>query len=102
MPTILIDTVRVLDDVFIQIAEAAVGPAVPVDDVVEELWTALVRGDLRLAVEGGRLHVEPLPPPGTRGRGGSRRRGQAGVRLRLARAYRPIIEARQRVLEGQA
>jgi hypothetical protein len=103
MPTtILIDTVRTLDEVFIQIAEG-VGPALPVDEVVEELWAMLALGSIRLTVDANRLRVDPLPPVRTKGRP---RRGQAGTKpseqMRLARAHRQIIEARQRVLEGEA
>jgi hypothetical protein len=55
--------------------------------VVEEMWTALALGYIRLAVSGERLHVAPFV-------------GTKAERLRLARACRPIIKARRRVLAG--
>jgi hypothetical protein len=97
----MIDTIRALDEVFIQIAED-IDPALPVDEVVEELWAMLALGSIRLAVDANRLRVELLSA-NTRGRP---RRGQVAIerseRTRLARAHSPIIAARQRVLEGQA
>jgi hypothetical protein len=51
------------------------------------MWTALALGYIRLAVSGERLHVAPFV-------------GTKAERLRLARACRPIIKARRRVLAG--
>jgi hypothetical protein len=84
----MIDTLRRIDEVFIQIAAAA-APALPTDDVVEELWTALERGKIRLVADGKQLGVAPFE-------------GSRVERLRLERAHRPIVEARQRVLGGEA
>jgi hypothetical protein len=93
MTAVIIDTVRAIDEIFIQLAEADGDPALPIDDVVEELWAMLALGDIRLTVEGNRLRVELLPE----------RRGVAKrpERMRLARQVRPIVEARLRVLEGR-
>jgi hypothetical protein len=75
-----IDTIRVLDDIFIRVAEAD-GRDLPIDDE----WAMLESGELRLAVEGDRLRVEPLEGP------------QAERRL-VAEQQWPLIAARRRVL----
>jgi predicted thioredoxin/glutaredoxin len=82
MPDVMIDTIRTIDDIFLRmVASRAIQDWVvldldlaPLDDVVEELWAMLARGDLRLVAD--------------------------GERLRLARTHRPIIEARWRMLSG--
>jgi hypothetical protein len=68
-------------------ARLFVASRLPLDDVVEELWAMLARGDLRLMADGERLRVE-------------RFNGSEVERLRLARTHRPIIEARWRMLSG--
>jgi hypothetical protein len=89
----MIDTIRILDDIFLRMVEKGTIQdwvvidldLTPLDDAVEEMWAMLARGDLRLVVGGERLRVEPF-------------NGSDVERLRLARAHRPIIEARWRVL----
>ena len=85
-PDALIDAIRALDEIFLQMAEA-VGRDLPIDDAVEELWTALECGALRLVVDGDRLRIEPC----------ERSRAE---RRRLARQYRLLVAARRRVLCG--
>jgi predicted thioredoxin/glutaredoxin len=95
MPDVMIDTIRTIDDIFLRmVASRAIQDWVvldldlaPLDDVVEELWAMLARGDLRLVADGERLRVE-------------RFNGSEVERLRLARTHRPIIEARWRMLSG--
>ena len=102
MPDVLIDTVRTIDDVFIRLAEnqplrqwvlmrAPLDELdeLPLDHVVEEMWTALESGYIRLTSAGKRLHVAPFV-------------GTKVERQLLARAHRPIVEARRRVLRRPA
>jgi hypothetical protein len=96
----IINTIRTIDDIFIRLAEnqplrqwvlmrAPVDELdeLPIDDAVEEMWTALESGCVRLTGAGRRLHVAPFV-------------GTKAERQRLARAHRPIIAARRRVLCG--
>jgi hypothetical protein len=107
MTDVLIDTIRAIDEIFIQMAEADLGRQhLPIDDAVEELWSALELGDLRLVVDGNRLRVMPFEgrrlgrPHGARR---PRRQHQPSTeRTRLARQHRPIVEARWRVDEDLA
>jgi hypothetical protein len=98
MIDVLIDTVRTIDDVFIRLAEnqplrqwvlMRVPLDLPIDDAVEEMWAALESGNIRLTGAGKRLHVAPFV-------------GTKAERQRLARAHRPIVEARRRVLRPPA
>jgi hypothetical protein len=104
-PDALIESVRVLDDIFIRLVEA--NPAFvatlrshdcttirfcdvaqfSLDDAVEAMWAALERGELRLVVDGDRLQVEPFAGP-------------LDERLRIARQHWSLVAARQRVLCG--
>jgi hypothetical protein len=59
----------------------------PLDHAVEEMWTALALGYIRLTGAGRRLHVAPFV-------------GTKAERQRLARAHQPIVAARRRVLCG--
>jgi hypothetical protein len=61
----------------------------PLDDAVEEMWTALALGNIRLTIAGKRPHVAPFV-------------GMKVERQLLARAHRPIIKARRRVLDEAA
>jgi hypothetical protein len=81
----MIDTVRTLDDIFIAMAEADVGAGVPIDDAVEQLWTAFERGELRLVADGERLRVEPFE-------------GTPAERQAAAENNWPLAAARKRVL----
>jgi hypothetical protein len=83
---VMIDTVRVLDDIFLQIAEAAGGRR-ELDDAVEAMWLALESGTLRLVVAGKRLRIEPL-------------RGSEAERLLVVERNWPLVAARKRVLCG--
>jgi hypothetical protein len=102
-PDVMIDTIRVIDDIFIQMVETDLGRQhLPIDDAVEEMWTALESGDLRLVVDGGRLHVEPFEgrrPGRPRGARRARQYRPSTERTCLARQHRPIVEARWRVLD---
>jgi hypothetical protein len=101
----MIDTIRIIDEIFIQMAEADHGRQhLPLDDAVEEMWLALERGDLRLVGDGERLRVEPVEEL-RRGRPRRYRRAaerSVAERMRLARQYRPIVEARWRALSVTA
>jgi hypothetical protein len=88
----MIDTIRTIDDIFLRMADATpqnwgVRLGLPLDDAVEEMWGALERGDLRLAVDGERLRVEPVE-------------GAQAERLLVAEQQWPLIAARRRVLCG--
>jgi hypothetical protein len=86
-PTTELDAVRVVDDIFLQMAEAGARSDLPLDDAVEAMWLALESGALRLVVAGKRLRVvEVAGPPEAR-------------RL-LAEAQWPLVAARRRVLCG--
>jgi hypothetical protein len=97
-PDVLIDTIRAIDEIFIRLAETQplrqwvlmrAPPELdelPLDHVVEEMWTALALGYIRLTGAGKRLHVAPVV-------------GTKGERQLLVRAHRPIIKARRRVLD---
>jgi hypothetical protein len=96
MTDVMIDTIRTIDDVFIQMAEAgivegasttAIGRELTIDEAVEEMWTTLELGNLRLVVDGVRLRVEPFERP-------------EAERLLLAERQWPLIAARRRVLCG--
>jgi hypothetical protein len=95
MVDVLIDTIRTIDEIFIRLAEAGTVQdwvdldlvLAPLDDVVEEMWTALESGGLRLVVDGDRLLVEPFEGP-------------AAARLLVAEQQWPLIAARRRVLCG--
>jgi hypothetical protein len=101
MPDVLIDTVRAIDEIFIRLAENQPlrqwvlmrAPLdvdeLPLDHVVEEMWTALALGYIRLTGASKRLHVAPFV-------------GTKVERQRLARAHRPIVAARRRVLRRSA
>jgi hypothetical protein len=69
----MVETIRTLDDIFIRLAENQ--PLrqwvlmralfdeldeLPLDHVVEEMWTALALGYIRLTGAGRRLHVAPF------------------------------------------
>jgi hypothetical protein len=92
----MVETIRAIDDIFLRLAETQplrqwvlmrAPPDLPLDDAVEEMWTALESGNIRLVVDGKRLHVAPFV-------------GTKVERQLLARAHRPIIKARRRVLAG--
>ena len=88
----MIDTIRVLDDIFIRLAEEApqnwgVRLGLPLDDAVEEMWAMLESGGLRLVVDGERLQVEPFVGP-------------QAERLLVAEQHWPLVAARRRVLCG--
>jgi hypothetical protein len=90
----VINTIRIVDEIFIRLAENQtlrqwVLMRPPLDHVVEEMWTALALGYIRLMVSDKRLHVAPFV-------------GTKVERQLLARAYRPIIKARRRVLDEAA
>jgi hypothetical protein len=86
-PDALIDAIRTLDEIFLQMAEAD-GRDLPVDDAVEELWTALECGALRLVVDGDRLvRVEPFEE-------------SQAERLLMAEQHWPLVAVRRRVLCG--
>jgi hypothetical protein len=53
------------------------------------MWTALALGNIRLTIAGKRPHVAPFV-------------GMKVERQLLARAHRPIIKARRRVLDEAA
>jgi hypothetical protein len=97
----MIDTIRTIDEIFIRLAEASVG-TLPIDAAVEEMWEMLARGDLRLVADGERLRVEPVEDlrPGRWRRYRRPAERSLAERIRLARQYRPIVEARWRVLCG--
>jgi hypothetical protein len=60
-PDVMIDTIRTIDEIFIRLAEADLGRQhLPLDDVVEQMWTALESGNIHLTVSGKRLHVAPF------------------------------------------
>jgi hypothetical protein len=82
----MIDTIRTIDDIFIRLAEAD-GRGLPIDDVVEEMWTMLESGGLRLMVAGERLRVEPFAGP-------------QAERMLVAEQQWPLVVARRRVLCG--
>jgi hypothetical protein len=86
----MIDTIRTVDDIFLRMADATpqnwgVRLGLPIGDAVEEMWTLLESGDLRLVVEGERLRVEPFAGP-------------QAERLLVAEQHWPLIAARRRVL----
>ena len=81
----VIDTIRTIDEIFIKMVETTA--ALPIDDAVEELWTALECGALRLVVDGDRLRVEPFEGP-------------QAERLLVACRHWPIVAARRQVLCG--
>jgi hypothetical protein len=81
-----IDTIRILDDIFVRLAEAD-GRDVPLDDAVETMWAALESGALRLVVDGKQLRVEPVDRPPAK-------------RLLVACENWPNVAARRRVLYG--
>jgi hypothetical protein len=70
MADVLIDTIRTLDDICIRLAEnqplrqwVLTRPPLdelPLDHAVEEMWTALALGYIRLTGAGRRLHVAPF------------------------------------------
>jgi hypothetical protein len=64
---------------------AEVDAALPIDDAVEEFWTAFERGDLRLVADGERLRVEPFD-------------GSPAERQIVAENNWPLAAARKRVL----
>jgi hypothetical protein len=83
-PDVKIDTIRTIDDIFVRMVEADLGRQhLPLDDAVEEIWTLLESGGLRLVGEGDRLRVNPFKGPRLSGRswpssnGPSSRRGGA-------------------------
>jgi hypothetical protein len=82
----VIDTIRTIDEIFIQMTKAD-GHDRPIDDAVEEMWTALERGALRLVVDGDRLRVEPFEE-------------SQAERLLMAEQHWPLVAARRRVLCG--
>jgi hypothetical protein len=88
----IVETIRAIDDIFLRLAETQplrqwVLMRAPLDDAVEGMWTALESGNIRLVVDGKRLHVAPFV-------------GTKVERQRLAREHRPIVKARRRVLDG--
>jgi hypothetical protein len=71
----MVETIRAIDDIFLRLAETqplrqwvlmSAPPDPPLDDAVEEMWTALESGNIRLVVDGKRMAITLASPQGSR------------------------------------
>jgi hypothetical protein len=102
VPVMMVEAIRAVEDVLVRLAEttdrrrlyprhrqawALSARRLTIADAVDEMWTMLELGDLRLEADGEQLRVAPFE-------------GAQIERQKLARRLRPLIEARWRVIQA--